>query len=183
MTGITPACAGKSDGRQERDQPDEDHPRVCGEKLRPSHPSAQRPGSPPRVRGKEAGDERRDGGAGITPACAGKSYLLAFMAQGRWDHPRVCGEKVVPIKSLTVVLGSPPRVRGKEFGSMLYCSPSGITPACAGKRICKPHGTLRDVDHPRVCGEKIPLEIQLNGAAGSPPRVRGKEKGWLINLV
>ena len=52
VLGITPAYAGKS-------RPEacgvaflRDHPRVCGEKRRPSSHSHTLPGSPPRVRGK-----------------------------------------------------------------------------------------------------------------------------------
>ena len=50
--GLIPACAGKTvlagddpvDGRA--------HPRVCGENMRTSAASAEKPGSSPRVRGK-----------------------------------------------------------------------------------------------------------------------------------
>ena len=30
---------------------------------------------------------------GITPAYAGKSSLIIVQVFGKWDHPRVCGEK------------------------------------------------------------------------------------------
>ena len=73
VTGITPACAGKSvirisDGCLRRD-----HPRVCGEKL---NALAQFPfilGSPPRVRGKVQLQVLHNASEGITPAYAGKS--------------------------------------------------------------------------------------------------------------
>ena len=71
--GITPACAGKrnrSDPGRHRSQ---DHPRVCGEKLRPTMPNSGQKGSPPRVRGKGPESRHHLRHQGITPACAGKS--------------------------------------------------------------------------------------------------------------
>ena len=52
VTGITPACAGKSDNSSGVLPLYRDHPRVCGEKTSPRwlHPPGG--GSPPRVRGK-----------------------------------------------------------------------------------------------------------------------------------
>ena len=93
-------------------------------------------------------------GAGITPACAGKSlYALPTTWAGR-DHPRVCGEKSVWTHLQVEAQGSPPRVRGKDF---FY---SRMPP--------------RMGDHPRVCGEKFQnLHHDVN-RLGSPPRVRGK---------
>ena len=54
---------------------------------------------------------------------------------------------------------------------------SRITPACAGKRErgCK-NGTDFQ-DHPRMCGEKYVELILLNFTVGSPPHVRGKDRG------
>ena len=31
-----------------------------------------------------------------------------------WDHPRVCGEKPKYKEEQTMLIGSPPRVRGKD---------------------------------------------------------------------
>ena len=54
--GITPACAGKR--KQEHGQKKKcgDHPRVCGEKRAVDFDLWHCVGSPPRVRGKGAGD-------------------------------------------------------------------------------------------------------------------------------
>ena len=73
--GITPACAGKRllpccFWRLHRD-----HPRVCGEKVRPWSSRGLDRGSPPRVRGKADADAAPRIAAGITPACAGKRSL------------------------------------------------------------------------------------------------------------
>ena len=118
--GITPACAGKS-GRCAYKRPCIwDHPRVCGEKLRLIRSAAWFPGSPPRVRGKEIFIKGRQRCYGITPACAGKSCTYRICYCSNWDHPRVCGEKAVFQRLHLVMLGSPPRVRGKA-GSSFGC--------------------------------------------------------------
>ena len=71
--GITPAYAGKRmvfAGRKSRTW---DHPRVCGEKMGGDTSGVQIPGSPPRMRGKDAMESLKESGDGITPAYAGKS--------------------------------------------------------------------------------------------------------------
>ena len=49
------------------------------------------------------------------------------------DHPRVCGEKRPLLKLIESIMGSPPRVRGKEMKQVSALVNDGITPACAGK--------------------------------------------------
>ena len=74
---ITPACAGKRSVAVVKVCADEDHPRMCGEKLRSTSSGRPQAGSPPHVRGK--GSQRcpvcRPGR--ITPACAGKRLKKA----------------------------------------------------------------------------------------------------------
>ena len=51
-----------------------------------------------------------------------------------------------------------------------------ITPAWAGKRISYYPRYYRDVDHPRVGGEKAITSKMENLSTGSPPRGRGKDR-------
>ena len=69
----------------------------------------------------------------ITPACAGKSSAAAAARICARDHPRVCGEKVIASVENVASKGSPPRMRGKEEGTLQALYNMGITPACAGK--------------------------------------------------
>ena len=112
--GITPACAGKRRGSGRTRRTSRDHPRVCGEKLCFNVVYGNTQGSPPRVRGKVCIYIRLCGCVGITPACAGKRQLHETTAKFLQDHPRVCGEKGVDIKTTIYNTGSPPRVRGKD---------------------------------------------------------------------
>ena len=50
---ITPACAGKRRPFKFSNEMEEDHPRVCGEKLIVKVDALADEGSPPRVRGKD----------------------------------------------------------------------------------------------------------------------------------
>ena len=110
----------------------------------------------------------------ITPACAGKSCPLPRRTVSVRDHPRVCGEKRPDWKNEVELVGSPPRVRGKDAIQRHPSCGFGITPACAGKRRTDSKTTLSHEDHPRVCGEKTPFSENSFTKSGSPPRVRGK---------
>ena len=91
--GITPAYAGKREGPKNAQSKVGDHPRVCGEKYSWEKSTCKIFGSPPRMRGKAGLVQIVCRLRGITPAYAGKSHKVRLQAPGRWDHPRVCGEK------------------------------------------------------------------------------------------
>ena len=155
----------------------QDHPRVCGEKPERKAPRRPRLGSPPRMRGKETDSRRQCCSAGITPAYAGKRHRETAQELFFRDHPRVCGEKNINVGIFHAGGGSPPRMRGKAaLPPGAFCH-IGITPAYAGKsrRCCELSRPLRD--HPRVCGEKLRVPLKAACAMGSPPRMRGKERG------
>ena len=136
---ITPACAGKSIMAHSTRTCTWDHPRVCGEKGHTQLFANIRIGSPPRVRGKVGSSSMCTRSPGITPACAGKREKRVEKIPQIWDHPRVCGEKMPwPLRTL-VIWGSPPRVRGKGRLCKVPQSCTGITPACAGKRLKRSH--------------------------------------------
>ena len=114
----------------------------------------------------------------ITPAWAGKSITLPFQFIWQKDHPRVGGEKFTRSYALAFQLGSPPRGRGKVSLTTARTSITRITPAWAGK---SQHGAAeRRVyrDHPRVGGEKLPIDKMRFFGYGSPPRGRGKGIGF-----
>ena len=87
----------------------------------------------------------------------------------------MCGEKAGDIRKAKRKQGSPPRVRGKGLLSKKCLLRVGITPACAGKRCGARLAAGHRRDHPRVCGEKLALNVIPNSIKGSPPRVRGKD--------
>ena len=71
--GITPAYAGKSSRESDCCNELQDHPRVCGEKVKLSYTDDDAEGSPPRMRGKGLLEVFVPEPLRITPAYAGKS--------------------------------------------------------------------------------------------------------------
>ena len=113
-TRITPAYAGKRVLPVRNSWMQQDHPRVCGEKTREVGKAGSLEGSPPRMRGKVKQALHACSREGITPACAGKRRICLQRRLSGRDHPRVCGEKFPAVPVRLPVLGSPPRVRGKD---------------------------------------------------------------------
>ena len=109
---ITPACAGNSGALTWVLHPSQDHPRVCGEQHVPKSMHWMPRGSPPRVRGTEPIYMLAMSRCRITPACAGNSVKKKVHNVFFWDHPRVCGEQHSTPRGMSMLSGSPPRVRG-----------------------------------------------------------------------
>ena len=66
-------------------------------------------------------------------------------------------------------------MRGKALLTECRHSFVGITPAYAGKSDPNGNNIETGKDHPRVCGEKTPINEASFTKSGSPPRMRGKE--------
>ena len=73
LTGLIPACAGKTVTRRRPAVCQRAHPRVCGENPLFSLPFLPVSGSSPRVRGKPGLGGHKDFMVGLIPACAGKT--------------------------------------------------------------------------------------------------------------
>ena len=174
VSRITPACAGKRYMLYFSHDFAWDHPRMCGEKPLGLAPAGWPSGSPPHVRGKGCDACTRSVYDGITPACAGKSKAGRLFKIMAWDHPRMCGEKVIISSIVAVIQGSPPHVRGKGLHILAHGLDVGITPACAGKRQGQVVPGFAFEDHPRMCGEKSATYSPFSHKIGSPPHVRGK---------
>ena len=161
--GITPAYAGKSLCARTGSPAFRDHPRICGEKSISRPKSGPSTGSPPHMRGKGIGRFDRDDRIGITPAYAGKRYLLQTASFGLRDHPRICGEKSFQRRSESPPSGSPPHMRGKDIRNFTGKPVHRITPAYAGK--------------------SIPPNLPRHRALGSPPRMRGKVEKYMSSEI
>ncbi len=92
---ITPACAGKTFHGAMIGFDSEDHPRVCGKDYFASSFFVGAGGSPPRVRERLLSSLLLSCLVRITPACAGKTVVIAIVEVGEEDHPRVCGKDSV----------------------------------------------------------------------------------------
>ena len=73
--------------------------------------------------------------------------------------------------------GSPPPMRGKVLDRQIFPIIRRITPAYAGKSFENFIDQLKYGDHPRLCGEKLPMPKPAKSSPGSPPPMRGKVWG------
>ena len=127
--GITPAWAGKRSWARLAALLSWDHPRMGGEKGQ-ACPCTRKPqGSPPHGRGKAPHAVSCASWVWITPAWAGKRGRNASGPCKHGDHPRVGGEKCVPVSWATGPAGSPPRRRGKALVPLGRGAAFRITPA------------------------------------------------------
>ena len=131
-------------------------------------------GSPPPMRGKAHFKYFSKSKIRITPAYAGKRLGYARLTLGVRDHPRLCGEKLIPILYRCGNRGSPPPMRGKAPYYAALTLHIRITPAYAGKSIPPDLPQPARQDHPRLCGEKQIPASPRRSMTGSPPPMRGK---------
>ena len=132
-------------------------------------------GSPPPMRGKDTLRTCDCAAIGITPAYAGKSLFCTCIQMCSEDHPRLCGEKSMVEAILCFLSGSPPPMRGKDQPAPRQPCLFRITPAYAGKSHVFVRYEMFYRDHPRLCGEKLPLSFFSYLTLGSPPPMRGKD--------
>ena len=130
---ITPADAGKTRHSLPRKAEHKDHPRGCGENYHRGGSSKMTNGSPPRMRGKHSHKENEADNRRITPADAGKTVRVCIRRVAIQDHPRGCGENLSGFRIDSLLIGSPPRMRGKQNGNHVTMWNLRITPADAGK--------------------------------------------------
>ena len=168
-----PACAGNR-ARQTLQKPAQPvHPRVCGEQSRAWVMSSGTTGSSPRVRGTALARGAAALAPRFIPACAGnRGCALRGWARAA-VHPRVCGEQGEPPTTISDVPGSSPRVRGTGQPSMCFTGHHRFIPACAGNSIGATRDGVRELVHPRVCGEQRAPVLRIEASDGSSPRVRG----------
>ena len=66
-------------------------------------------------------------------------------------------------------------MRGEDSLESKNIDPVGITPAHAGRSLCRAIKAASNRDHPRACGEKREKKLGKYTAGGSPPRMRGED--------
>ena len=89
------------------------------------------------------------------------------------DHPRMCGEHRILKCWAAPFMGSSPHVRGAPRDPLGQHVRTVIIPACAGSTGLLHVKHSRNGDHPRMCGEHLPLKNIPGTAPGSSPHVRG----------
>ena len=134
--GIIPACAGNTSSQPCVSRSARDHPRMCGEHVTNLATTGVQGGSSPHVRGTRDVERHGREATGIIPACAGNTRTANRSNCPPWDHPRMCGEHILPPLVCVSISGSSPHVRGTPKPSTSQAEDTGIIPACAGNTRC-----------------------------------------------
>ena len=181
VRGIIPAYAGNTKSTSPFGHGARDHPRVCGEHLRPGQRDGSWMGSSPRMRGTQVVEGCAGGDLGIIPAYAGNTACSVTVVSWLRDHPRVCGEHYGSRNANVAGAGSSPRMRGTHHQRHRKTRRPGIIPAYAGNTMTGRRCSRIGRDHPRVCGEHVIAPVAAALAAGSSPRMRGTlAPSWIL---
>ena len=135
--GLIPAHAGKTLKCRNEQRPKGAHPRACGENKLTKTLTVTKPGSSPRMRGKQNSFHMDANGIGLIPAHAGKTGLGGLAATLTGAHPRACGENGALFMSRGIRSGSSPRMRGKQDEGVRGPAEGGLIPAHAGKTFTR----------------------------------------------
>ena len=127
-----PAFAGNAvdDGNARRYHPV--HPRVCGERSLIVLQLLAQFGSSPRLRGTREADNAALDQVRFIPAFAGNAQPCFNSNRIRPVHPRVCGERAVPMTVGGLKAGSSPRLRGTQCARGIALGVQRFIPAFAG---------------------------------------------------
>ena len=130
-------------------------------------------GSSPHTRGAPTAVPRWFWRPGIIPAYAGSTTPSTCSACPSADHPRIRGEHILLILSLSETAGSSPHTRGARGASDSIPVDRRIIPAYAGS-TCMPEGSRKLTrDHPRIRGEHGWLRSTTDPAARIIPAYAG----------
>ena len=139
-------------------------------------------GLPPRGRGRALLVSVNVPGGRITPAWAGKRRRRRGAPGRGGDYPRVGGEEATAQRRTSVLVGLPPRGRGRAPPQRKRTAGTRITPAWAGKRVCSRSRLRRRWDYPRVGGEEVRWARLTIWLMGLPPRGRGRDTALICWL-
>ena len=154
---IIPAHAGNSTSTTWIWKCSTDHPRACGELHSGIIFAFLACGSSPRMRGTRCHTGSRSRFGRIIPAHAGNSRPAPRPGPVDTDHPRACGELQVQRHLDLPRAGSSPRMRGTLGHDGVHHLGLRIIPAHAGNSLSAWKYRRRRSDHPRACGELMPV--------------------------
>ena len=112
---IIPACAGNAPPAASGTMWSADHPRMRGERAIARDVFKSTRGSSPHARGTPEQGALLDGGRRIIPACAGNAASRGGTPTWRPDHPRMRGERLLPVRRPQHHAGSSPHARGTRW--------------------------------------------------------------------
>ena len=152
------------------------HPRVGGERAELRQRDFPETGSSPRGRGTPASPASSGTWRRFIPAWAGNAGAASPGCSAATVHPRVGGERVVPISTVATSVGSSPRGRGTRVPVLFRSTSRWFIPAWAGNARAGIHRLHGHAVHPRVGGERVREGNRPSPNNGSSPRGRGTRR-------
>ena len=149
------------------------HPRACGERLHPLHTMGSPLGSSPRLRGTHEIRNISSHCARFIPAPAGNAHCSRRKSKPLPVHPRACGERKPCDWIGHGQIGSSPRLRGTQHAAPAGFARGRFIPAPAGNAAPSQVEPSADAVHPRACGERLRMVMNVDHSCGSSPRLRG----------
>ena len=174
-----PACAGNSWHGHLSHGCTPVHPRVRWEQRCGWSCGLPLHGSSPRARGTVAAGGRERRQRRFIPACAGNRWRWPCCRRQTSVHPRVRGEQSEEMTRGKSIAGSSPRARGTDRDAEGDVFGQRFIPACAGNSSQTKFTSSACPVHPRVRGEQAGRFSGVRPVAGSSPRARGTDGGWL----
>ena len=180
----TPARAGPTTVRPALASAQAEHPRACGADFAAVTAIEPADGAPPRVRGRHPAERDHALDDRSTPARAGPTTARRPGRRSPAEHPRACGADHGMSDGDRVMLGAPPRVRGRPgVRDGRRDRRPGSTPARAGPTSPTTARRSRTPEHPRACGADTHRSTVTLVAVGAPPRVRGRRGQVVLGQV
>ena len=128
---------------EKRGRPDiHAQPAPCGFRRGRARKTEGKTESPPPARGASIPKMVLPMKTRITPACAGNTPRAGFARPEGRNHPRLRGEHLATAHPPNPKSESPPPARGTPEEAAPMRVVAGITPACAGNTLGKPHHTV-----------------------------------------
>ena len=150
------------------------HPRASGERRHLRDDAVSQRGSSPRERGEGTSRAAAPRARRFIPARAGRGRGGRPGRAQRAVHPRASGERAAGGRAGAPCVGSSPRERGEDNGSVTLIGDHRFIPARAGRGSARSTPTANVTVHPRVSGERTNMLPTYSPALGSSPRERGE---------
>ena len=110
------------------------------------------------------------------PAYAGNARDKNANRYGQAVHPRIRGERRVPVKEAPIAVGSSPHTRGTHVCNGCGRAAFRFIPAYAGNAECRGCACKGPTVHPRIRGERGLCHQVVECRVGSSPHTRGTHR-------
>ena len=149
------------------------HPRIRGERSQRAPRTLATSGSSPHTRGTIPAPPPPSTRSRFIPAYAGNAVSARMPFSMPTVHPRIRGERRIPMRNAGHLFGSSPHTRGTQQRDCPCRALDRFIPAYAGNAVIVTTVQSPLSVHPRIRGERSPNTIVTTQGDGSSPHTRG----------